>query len=435
MQFKLGLLVVLKRVIFSLLPFLFSASLQAEERKKSKAEEMATAGAKAPIKELGALGKTTNAIEDVISSYIIKDEKYINYIREIREYHLMVREQLFDTNHPIKFKLFAIFDKVEAFCSSNTSTLYAYIYDQIIATGEIASTTIISEYLNKNGSKNKWLDARDIIRTDNHYTDARIDWAKTQKLAKENNSIKENELIITQGFIGATKERNTTTLGREGSDFSGAIFANVLEAEKLIIWKDVKGVYNTDPNVCDEAIFLEKISYKEATEMTYYGAKVIHPKTIRPLQNKDINLEVRSFLNPIEQGTLIFSSSEKISYPPIVVQKNKQVLLSFSSKDFSFTEAENLRMILKSFDEHRLKINIIQTGAITLSVVIDNKPEKINQVKKELSENFEIRFNNNLTLLTIRHYDYYTIEKYLRNKLVLLEQKTRETLQVLMRDE
>lgn len=391
-----------------------------------------------PAKRLvvaSAMGKTTNALEDVINLYINKDEKYIQYIREIREYHIMVAEDLLGRSHKIEFKLFALFDKVEAFCSSNTSTLYSYIYDQIIVTGELASTLIISEYLNENGMTNKWLDARDIIRTDNHYTDAKIDWEKTQKLASESEIIRENDLLITQGFIGATNEKNSTTLGREGSDFSGAIFANILDAEKLIIWKDVKGVFNTDPNVCDEAVFIEKLSYREATEMTYYGAKVIHPKTIRPLQNKSINLEVRSFLNPIEQGSVIFSSTEKIAYPPIIVQKNEQVLLSFSSKDFSFTEAENLRMILKSFDENRLKINIIQTGAITLSVVVDNKPEKINKVKSELAPNFEIRYNDGLTLLTIRHYDFYTIEKYMRNKLVLLEQKTRETLQVLMRDE
>lgn len=384
---------------------------------------------------VSAIGKTTNALEDVINLYINKDEKYIQYIREIREYHIMVAEALLGKNHKIEFKLFALFDKVEAFCSSNTSTLFSYIYDQIIVTGELASTTIISEYLNENKIHNKWLDARDIIRTDNHYTDAKIDWTTSRKLAAENESIKENDLTITQGFIGATNERNSTTLGREGSDFSSAIFANILDAEKLIIWKDVKGVFNADPKTCDEAIFLEKLSYREATEMTYYGAKVIHPKTIRPLQNKDINLEVKSFLKPNEPGSLILKYSENIEYPPIIVKKENQVLLSFSSKDFSFTEAESLRMILKSFDENRLKINIIQTGAITLSVVVDNKVEKINQVKAELSSNFEIRFNDQLTLLTIRHYDYYTIEKYLRNKLVLLEQKTRETLQVLMRDE
>ena len=383
---------------------------------------------------VSAMGKTTNALEDVLSLYIHEDANYIQFINEIREYHLMVAEELFGFSNKLEFKLFALFDKVLAFCSSNTSNHYGYIYDQIISIGELASTTIISEYLNQNGIKNKWLDARAVLRTDNYYTDAKVDWKETEKLIKENDIINNNELIITQGFIAATKEQNTTTLGREGSDFSGAIFANTLNAEKLVIWKDVKGIYNMDPNDSKNAIFIKELSFSEATEMTYYGAKVIHPKTIRPLQNKDINLEVRSFKNTKEPGTLIHMTKKNIDYPPIIVKKEDQVLLSFSSKDFSFTEAENLRIILKSFDENRLKINIIQTGAITLSVVVDNKIEKINQVKTELSASFKIKFNTELCLITIRHYDFYSEDTFLRNKKILLQQRTRETLQVLIKE-
>lgn len=379
---------------------------------------------------VSAMGKTTNALEDIVNLYVAKDEKYIQFINEIREYHLMVADELFE-KHNLEFKLFALFDKVLAFCSSNKSTHYGFIYDQIITIGEMASSTLISEYLNKNGIANELLDARSVLRTDNHYTDAVIDWKATEKLILDNETIKNNELVITQGFVGATKEQNTTTLGREGSDFTGAIFANILDAEKLIIWKDVNGIYNSDPNNSEEAIFIEELSFKEATEMTYYGAKVIHPKTIRPLQNKNINLEVRSFLNDTEKGTEIYATKKSIDYPPIIVKKENQVLLSFSSKDFSFTEAESLRIILKSFDENRLKINIIQTGAITLSVVVDEKLEKINQIKEELSSNFNIKFNTKLTLVTIRHYDFYSEEKYLRNRTILLQQRTRETLQVL----
>lgn len=383
---------------------------------------------------ISALGKTTNALEDVLKLYINQDEKYIQFINEIREYHLMVAEELLGKSNKLEFKLFALFDKTISFCSSNTSTHYGFIYDQIISIGELASTTIISEYLNQHGVENKWLDARSVLRTDNHYTDAKVDWVETGKLINESEIINNNELIITQGFIAATKEQNTTTLGREGSDFSGAIFANILNAEKLVIWKDVKGIYSSDPNNCEDAIFMNEISFSEATEMTYYGAKVIHPKTIRPLQNKDINLEVRSFKKTKETGTLIRTSINNIEYPPIIVRKDNQVLLSFSSKDFSFTEAENLRIILKSFDENRLKINIIQTGAITLSVVVDNKIEKINQVKEELSNNFKIKFNTQLSLITIRHYDFYSEDTFLRNKEILLQQRTRETLQVLIKE-
>ena len=382
---------------------------------------------------ISAMGKTTNALEDVVNLYIAKDDKYIQFINEIREYHLSVAEDLFGLKHHLEFKLFALFDKVLAFCSSNTSTDYGYIYDQIITVGELASSILVSEYLNKNGLENHWLDARSVIRTDNHYTDAKINWKETEKLIAKSEIINNNELVITQGFIAATKEQNTTTLGREGSDFSGAIFANVLKAEKLVVWKDVKGVYNTDPKEDEDAILINDISFSEATEMTYYGAKVIHPKTIRPLQNKNICLEVRSFIEPDSKGTIIKTSKQKIDYPPIVVKKENQVLLSFSSKDFSFTETESLRTILKSFDENRLKINVIQTGAITLSVVVDNKAEKISAIKSELSSKFRIKFNTNLTLITIRHFDFYSEEKYLRNKDILLQQRTRETLLVLIK--
>lgn len=382
---------------------------------------------------ISAMGKTTNALEDVVNNYISENDKYIQYINEIREYHLHVAEELFGKKNSLEFKLFALFDNVLAFCSANTSKHYGYIYDQIISIGELASTTIVSEYLNKNGIVNKWLDARTVVRTDNHYTDARLNWKKTKKLIKESKIILENNVVITQGYIGATEEQMTTTLGREGSDFSAAIFANILKAEKLIIWKDVNGVYNCDPNTNADAVFINNISFKEATEMTYYGAKVIHPKTIQPLQNKNINLEVRSFIKPNKQGTLIHSSNKDMKYPPIIVMKDKQALLSFTSKDFSFTETENLRYILKSFNENRLKINIIHTGAMTLSLVVDENDKKIIQIKEELKDYFKIKFNTNLNLLTIRHYDFYSEEKYLRNKDILLQQRTRETLQVLYR--
>jgi aspartate kinase len=249
----------------------------------------------------------------------------------------------------------------------------------------------------------------------------------------EKSNLAENHLIITQGFIGATTEQNTTTLGREGSDFSAAIFANVLSAEKLTIWKDVKGVYNCDPNMYYNAVFIEKLSFKEATEMTYYGAKVIHPKTIRPLQNANIPLEVRSFIDFKQRGTLIYKPTDVIYYPAIIVKKEQQVLLSFTSKDFSFTEAENLRMILKSCDKNRLKINIIQTGALSTSIVVDEKNEKIEQIKRDLVSFFDVKFNTDLTLITIRHYQNIVDNDFVKDKEILLEQKTRETVQFLVR--
>lgn len=380
---------------------------------------------------ISAMGKTTNALEDVVNLYVAKDEKYLNYLREIREYHQHVNDNLFDKDHLIQHKIHAIFDRIEGFCLSNNSTDYTFIYDQIISVGELASTTIISQYLNSQGIKNQWLDAREMIRTDHAYNDAKVEWNITEKLIQEKFSNLKYNTSITQGFIGSTPERFTTTLGREGSDYSAAIFSFCLNAEKMVIWKDVEGVMNADPKEFSDAVLLREITYKEAIEMTYYGAKVIHPKTIRPLQNKNINLEVRSFIKSDLGGTIISAFEHEIDYPPIIVNKQDQVLLNFSAKDFSFIAENHMQEIFGAFAQVRLRMNIMQNGAISFAVGVDNKIEKIKEVIQLLSDNFTIKQIKNLDLLTIRHYNEHILNRELASKVIKLTQKTKTTIQVL----
>jgi aspartate kinase len=380
---------------------------------------------------VSAMGKTTNALEDVVNLYVKKDDKYIEYLHEIREYHAFVSDDLFGKGSNIEYKIFALFDRIESFCSSNISLNYTFIYDQIISVGELASSLLISEYLNHIGIANQWVDAREIIRTDHAYTDAQILWEETNKLVQSKYASIATKTSVTQGFIGGTSERFTTTLGREGSDFTAAILSYCLNAEKMVIWKDVEGVMNADPKQFSDAVLLRKIAFKEAIEMTYYGAKVIHPKTIRPLQNKNIPLEVRSFIKSDKGGTLIHTFEEEIEYPPIIVRMQDQVLLNFSAKDFSFIAENHMQEIFGAFAEVRLRMNMMQNGAISFAAAVDNKPEKIAEIIKLLAINFTIKSTGHLDLITIRHYNEVILNRELASKVIWLTQKTRETIQVL----
>ena len=311
---------------------------------------------------------------------------------------------------------------------------YDYYYDQVVCNGELLSTSLVSHYLNEAGIKNKWIDVRDIIRTDDNFRDAAIDLDFTQQ--KINETIKpffeEYDLVLTQGFIGATDENESTTLGREGSDYSAAIFANMLDAESQTIWKDVDAVMNADPKQFKDAQNIETLSYNEVIEMAYYGAQVIHPKTIKPLQNKNIPLYVKSFLKPGSSGTLVSTRSVQ-NLPPIIVLKENQVLMQLSSKDFSFVEEKPISLLHEMFANFRIRPNLSQNGAISLVCCLDDNAEKIEKLALAASEIFNVQLEKNLTLLTIRHYNETTIEKLTRGKTILLEQKTRDTIQVLMR--
>lgn len=382
---------------------------------------------------ISAMGKTTNALEDVVNNYVKKNEIYAEYLREIREYHQMVAEQLFDKNHAVFHKIHALFDKVEGFCTWNTSDNYTFIYDQIISVGELVSTVIVSEYLNSTGLSNTWVDARDLIRTDHSYTDARIEWEATEAMVKNVISGINTTTIITQGFIGSTSEKFTTTLGREGSDYTASILSYSLNATKMTIWKDVPGVLNADPKLFSDAVLIPEISYKEAVEMTYYGAKVIHPKTIRPIQNKQIPLHVKSFINPDNNGTVIGAFDENTAYPPIIVKMPGQVLLSFSVKDFSFVAEDSMSEIFRAFGKHQLRMNLMQNRAISFFACVDNKQEKIKRIADELKENFIVNVEEGLELETIRHYNQAILERETAGKNILLEQKARQTIQLLYR--
>ena len=385
---------------------------------------------------ISALGKTTNVLEQIINEYVNKNEHFKITIADLIESHLLICNELFDeeTYAIMRNKLHLLKDAILKFLTQNTSTTYTFIYDQIIPYGELLSTIIISEYLNKLNIKNTWIDARDIICTDTNYTEAKVNFELTApKLSSANN---EKGIKLTQGFIARNQENHTTTLGREGSDYTAAVIAYCLNAEKMVIWKDVPAVLNADPRLFKDAIAIPKLSYKVAIEMTFYGAQVIHPKTIKPLQNKKIPLHVRSFIDLDANGTIIgdFDETDFIQYPPIIVYKTNQVLISISVKDFSFIAEENLSNIFKLFSKYGLRMNMTHSGAISFNVVVENKTERIKALVNDLKSDYIVKYNESLELLTIKHYTNDKIDSLTKNKTILLTHKTRSTIQILMRD-
>jgi aspartate kinase len=328
-----------------------------------------------------------------------------------------------------------IYTEVEWLLHDKPVRDFDYYYDQVVCCGELLSTAIISCYLNANNIANKWIDVRDIFRTDDNFRDATIDWLFTQQKVADIivPLFSATDIILTQGFIGSTDENESTTLGREGSDYSAAIFANMLNAESQTIWKDVEGVMNADPKKFSDAVFISELSFNEVIEMAYYGAQVIHPKTIKPLQNKDIPLHVRCFLKPELKGTII-SSKAVYNLPPIIVVKEKQVLIQLSSKDFSFIGETGVSSLYKLFAEIKISPNITQSGAISLLCSLDDKPEKIEKFALAASNLFEVTVEKNISLLTIRHYTDILVNEMSRGKNILLIQKTKETIQVLMKN-
>lgn len=389
-------------------------------------------GEKDLVVVVSATGKTTNALEVVVKSYFDNtDAKAAMEI--VKKNHQTICADLFDEAHTDVYKkLDSLYAKVDNLLGEAQKAEYNYVYDQIVSQGELISSIILSAYLNASGVKNSWLDVREVMKTDNTYREAVVDWNKTQTLM--NSIVKPlatNSIIVTQGFIGCTPENFTTTLGREGSDYTAAIFANMLDAENQTIWKDVPGVMNGDPRVFDDAVFIVEISFNEAVEMTFYGATVIHPKTIKPLQNKNIPLLVKSFINPEGKGTVVGGSDNNL--PPIRIVKNNQALITLHTKDFSFVEDEVVAEIFSSFFKANLKLNMMQQGAISFEAVVDNIPEKIEKVKTALEGKFKFIIDENLMILTIRHYpDYEYIHKFKTERKTLLEQRRVSTYQGLL---
>ena len=381
---------------------------------------------------ISAMGKTTNAFELVVKNYFENKNELQYSINQIFEFHNTVLLELFlDKNHEVFNEIKLIFDNLKVFLKRNKSPNYSFVYDQVVPCGEILSTKIISAFLNLSGVKSNWLDSRELIKTDSNYRDADIDWKLTQKNISEN--IDKKKLNITQGFIGSNQNNFNTTLGREGSDYSAAIYAYCLNAQSLTIWKDVPGVLNADPRVFKNPILLDYISYTEAIELAFYGASVIHPKTLQPLQKKEIPLFVKSFLNPKGKGTAISRGIKiKPEVPCFIVKRNLN-LLKLSSLDFSFIVEENISEIFQVLHENKMKVDLIQNSAISFSVCIYDKFNRLKELLSILKATFKVECLENVNLFTIRHFNEKSSDEILKNNELILEQRTDDVLQLIVR--
>ncbi|MFT6198519.1 MAG: aspartate kinase [Vicingaceae bacterium] len=377
---------------------------------------------------VSAMGKTTNALEKLLQLHLSRDEAVFKQLEEIKSYHFGVCNDLFvNKNNPVFQELHNTFVEAEWQIEDEPIGTKGFEYDQLIGLGELLSTRIVSAYLDSKQIENVWVDARDVVRTDNTYQSAKVDWEETEKLIQERFSNLSERIAITQGFIGSSSENFTTTLGREGSDFSAAIFASSLNATEVVIWKDVEGMLNADPKHYQSTVKLENISYKEAVELAYYGASVIHPKTVKPLENKRIPLHVKSFKNPTASGSLINRDSSRDRDIPSYIHKENQILVSFSSRDFDFIDEHKLAEIFELFSGIGLSVNILQNSAISFTVVFDNDPSKIDELRKLVSQKYKVTYNEGATLITIRHFTDQIITDLLKDRIVLLEQRTRST--------
>ncbi|MEO7800489.1 MAG: aspartate kinase [Ginsengibacter sp.] len=383
---------------------------------------------------ISAMGKTTNALEKVAEHFFKNDQEVaLSLFDDVKQQYTTIITNLLPENNGLALSdLNNVFTEVEWLLHDKPVKDYDYYYDQIVCSGELMSTLIVSAYLNSIDKQNCWIDVRDIFRTDNNFRDASIDWEFTQNKVDEliKPLLQTQNIIITQGFIASTDQNESTTLGREGSDYSAAIFANMLNAEKLTIWKDVKGVMNADPRLFPEAKIIKTLSFDEVIEMAYYGAQVIHPKTIKPLQNKNIALHVKCFLDPDLPGTIIAGSGES-HLPPVIVVKQQQVLLMLHSKDFSFVGEQYVSELYKYFAEVKIKPNLIQTGAVSILCCVDENESKVEKLALKASGLFDVGVEKGLTLLTVRHYNNSIVDELAKDKIILLEQKTPETIQLL----
>jgi aspartate kinase len=385
---------------------------------------------------ISAMGKTTNALEKVVEAFHAgQQQQALQLFETIKQTHITTAKYLLVTHfNACMEQLNNFFTEVEWLLHDKPVRHFDYYYDQVVCIGELLSTAIVSAYLNEEGISNTLIDVRDIIRTDDNFRDASIDWQFTQE--KVNNTLlpllNSHNILITQGFIGSTDENESTTLGREGSDYTAAVFANMLNATSQTIWKDVQGVMNADPKAFPEAQYISELNYDEVIEMAYYGAQVIHPKTIKPLQNKGIPLHVKCFLDPASPGTIIHSKSVN-HLPPIIVVKEDQALLHLRTQDFSFVGEKPVSELYQMLAEIRIKPNLIQTAAVSIMLCLDDKPEKIEQLALAASAEFEVAVEKGLTLLTIRHYTNELLQKMTAGKTILLRQQSPETVQVLLK--
>jgi len=407
------------------------ASINSIERIENVGKIIKSFGSEKILIIISAMGKTTNALEKVVDAFFAGNQKEaLDLFEAIKNEHNYVLQQLIKKESS---SLKDFYTEIEWLLHDKPVRTYDYYYDQIVCCGELLSTALVSAYFNEIEITNNWVDVRDILRTDNNFRDAIVDWDFTKTKITETivPLFEKTNLLLTQGFIGATDENESTTLGREGSDYSAAIFANMLNAKSLTIWKDVEGVMNADPKEFADAQIIKYLSYNEVIEMAYYGAQVIHPKTIKPLQNKQIPLYVKCFLNKDLPGTTI---DNKVAHnlPPIIVVKQQQVLLQLSSKDFSFVGEAYVSKLYELFAALKIKPNLTQNGAISILCCLDDKPDKIEKLALSAAEYFDVLVEKNLTLLTIRYYSKEKFDELTKDKKILLTQQTTETIQALL---
>lgn len=381
---------------------------------------------------ISAMGKVTNALEKVVENYFYHKDNLSESIEEVKKFHYLITNELFDNkNHPVYWKIDGLFAELTSFLDRNKSPKHSFVYDQVVSFGELLSTTIISLYLNDNNIKNTWLDVRNLVKTNDNYRDADINWEETKKNIQ--NNVNKSLLNITQGFIGSDTNFFTTTLGREGSDYTAAIFAYCLEAQSVTIWKDVAGVLNADPRYFEKTQLLEKIPYQEAIELAFYGASVIHPKTLQPLQEKEIPLNVRSFINPEEKGSSVCNNEELVPKIPCFILKQNQHLLSLSSLDFSFIGEHNISYIFNILSENKIKVSLMQNSAISFSLCIEDKFNNLSLLLEKLRKKFHTECIENVKLYTIRHADDNSVRQIEDNKEILLKQILQNTVQLIVR--
>ncbi len=384
---------------------------------------------------ISASGKTTNHLEEVMEAYFKSTGELDSKLAVVKNHHKTLMDGLFQSGDPIYEETDAIYREIDWIYEARKSDDYDCLYDQLVSLGELLSTRIVAAYLNRKGIPTHWADARKLIITDDTYRESQINWEET--IGEVRSSVQpllsQGKIVLTQGFIGSTKDGQTTTLGREGSDFTAAIISYCLDAEKMFIWKDVEGVLTADPRMFKNVQKLSWLSYKEAIEMTYYGASVIHPKTIKPLQNKNIPLYVRSFIDPDAEGTYIGPDVEE-HYPPIVILDGNQTLLHIATKDFSFVVEHHMARLFKVFADLRIFINMMRNTAISFTVCVPNIPDRIDKLKEILEDEYTVTEEKDLELLTIRHYEEEVLKSLTKGKIVLMEERLRNTVQLVIKD-
>lgn len=387
---------------------------------------------------VSAIGKTTNALEEVVAlATSDRKEEARESLAALEKFHMDYARALFPDEEldEVAQVLAPYFTEILWALDDARPDSYDYAYDQMVSVGELLSSRLFHRLLVKEGIRVQWQDIRDVLRTDETYREGKVDWDYTEAQAKKRMApvLEQGKIVITQGFIGSTDQNTSVTLGREGSDYTAALLAAMLNAEGLIIWKDVEGLQNADPKLFPNTVRIESISYHEVIEMAFYGAQVIHPKTIKPLQNRDIPLYVKCFENQALKGTVIQNEVNSLFYPPLIILKKNQVLVQLTTRDYSFITEDNLSALYKEFYGLNIKVNLIQNAAISFVACIDDDPEKLQTLKQRLAPSYKVLFNEGVELLTIRHYSREVVEQFTRHRYPLLRQETRQTIQLVLK--